>query len=116
MSSLVRICVCVATAISATLAMAGDLRTPSIISDHMVLQQGAPTSLWGWAAPNANVELRFADQPLSVQANANGEWRATLPPLPMNATPETLTITSGDEQIVVNDVLVGEVWLCSGQS
>ncbi|HPF37949.1 MAG TPA: sialate O-acetylesterase [Phycisphaerae bacterium] len=116
MSSLVRLCVCVAAAISSTLAMAGDLRTPSIISDHMVLQQGAPTTLWGWAAPNATVEVRFDDHRVSAQANADGAWRATLPPLPTNATPATLTISSGDEEILVNDVLVGEVWLCSGQS
>jgi sialate O-acetylesterase len=97
-------------------APAEELRLPSVISDHMVLQRDVPVRIWGRAVPGADVEVAFAQERASGRADAFGRWTVSLGALPASAVPRTLTVRSGDRTIRVNDVLVGEVWLCSGQS
>ena len=86
------------------------------ISDHMVLQQGKATSIWGTSAAQAEVSIEFAGQKTSTKADENGNWRASLKPLSVSNEPATMIISSGEKQLQVNDILVGEVWMCSGQS
>ena len=87
------------------------------IADHMVLQHGKPTSVWGTAQPKSTVTVAFADQTVKASADANGQWKVTLAPLAVAAASRSLMVTdSAGGRIDVKDVLVGEVWMCSGQS
>lgn len=98
-----------------TPALRAELKIPAIISDHMVLQQQQANPIWGWDAPGTKVTVTFAGQTKSAQAGADGKWTVKLDPLPANETPQTLTI-EGSNKREIQDVLVGEVWMCSGQS
>jgi len=86
---------------------------PRFFSDNMVLQQGAPVPIWGWGRDGATVTVRFRTQTVSTRVK-NGKWLVRLGSLKAGG-PDTLTITSG-ETIALTNVLVGEVWLASGQS
>ena len=87
------------------------------IADHMVLQHGKPTSVWGTTQPKSTVTVAFADQTVKASADANGQWKVTLAPLAVAAASRSLMVTdSAGGRIDVKDVLVGEVWMCSGQS
>nr|WP_262898418.1 sialate O-acetylesterase [Hymenobacter negativus] len=81
----------------------------------MVLQREKPVPIWGTAAPGETVGVQFASQRLSTKADAAGKWQVTLKPLKASATPAELVI-SGSNTIRLRNVLVGEVWVCSGQS
>src|SRR3974390_907806 len=96
-------------------ALRAELKLPAIIGDHMVLQQNLANPLWGWDAPGTQVTVTFARQTKSTQAGADGKWMVKLDPMPANDKPQTLTIT-GTEKKEIQDVLIGEVWMCSGQS
>jgi sialate O-acetylesterase len=98
-----------------TLEVRAELKLPAIIGDHMVLQQNQPNPLWGWDAPGAQITISFAGQSKSTQAGPDGKWTVKLDPIAANDKPQTLTIT-GSEKKEIQDVLVGEVWMCSGQS
>ncbi len=102
----------------ASLAFCGvaqaDVRLPKVFSSHMVLQQQKPIVVWGWANPNETVTVQLATATEKVQANERGEWKATLPAMTAGG-PYTLTV-SGSSTVTFEDVLIGEVWLCSGQS
>ncbi len=87
---------------------------PRILSDHMVLQQGVPVRVWGTADPGEAVTVRFAGQNVSTRANRQGKWQAFLAPLRAGG-PSVLTV-AGQNTIVLQDVVVGEVWVGSGQS
>ena len=91
------------------------LKLPTIIGDHMVLQQKQADLIWGWDRPGSNITVTFAGQTYSGTAGSDGKWSVKLAPLPANATPQTLIIT-GSTQQEIHDVLIGEVWMCSGQS
>jgi sialate O-acetylesterase len=90
--------------------------TPNpLFQDHMVLQRDMPVRVWGTADPGESVTVAFAGQTRSADPDAAGKWQVTLDPLKANATPAEMTIR-GKNKIVIKDVLVGEVWLASGQS
>ena len=91
-----------------------DVRLPKIFGDHMVLQRDSPLPIWGWAEPGERVIVEFLGQIDSTSANAQGEWKVELPPAQAGG-PHVLTVT-GTNSIELQNVLVGEVWLCSGQS
>lgn len=95
---------------------AQQLQLPKVISDNMVLQQGKSVPVWGEAAPNARVEVRFQKQRLHTVADAEGHWQVHLAALKATDRPEQLKVKSGKEELIVSNVLVGEVWLASGQS
>jgi sialate O-acetylesterase len=99
-------------------ARAGELSLASIFSDHMVLQRDKPVPVWGWAEPGDHVTVEFAGQRRSGKAGADGKWLVRLDPLTANAIPAALTVNSAKSggPLAVADVLVGEVWLGSGQS
>ena len=92
-----------------------DLRLPALLSDNMVLQQGMKTPIWGWAAPDEAVMVSFAGQRVVAKADANGAWRVSLEPLKPGPAME-MTVAAGSQTITVKNVLVGEVWVCGGQS
>ena len=91
-----------------------DVKLPSVFSDHMVLQRGTTVPVWGWAEPGEVVTISIAGQTNTAKADATGKWSVKLDKLSASE-PVTLTI-SGKNTVTVNDVLVGEVWLASGQS
>lgn len=91
-----------------------DVRLPAILSDHMVLQGGERLPVWGWAVPGEKVRVQIGGQTLIAIADGGGKWQVELDPLKTGAK-LTLTVDSGNF-ITVRDVLVGEVWLGSGQS
>lgn len=92
------------------------LTLPTVFTDHMVLQRGQKVPVWGTADPGVGVSVSFAGQTQSAKTDAQGKWRIDLTSLKASAESRSLTVKSGDAQKVINDVLVGEVWLCSGQS
>ena len=94
------------------------LRLPRIFSDHMVLQRDKPVRIWGWAAKGETVTVGFAGQNKSAKAAADGAWLVTLDPMPVSSQGRTLLVTSesGSGQSEIKDVLVGDVWIGSGQS
>lgn len=91
-----------------------DVKLPALFSDHMVLQSGERVPVWGWAKTNETVTVELGTQKLVTVADAGGRWRVLLEPLPAGAT-FSLTVR-GENTLTVRDVLVGEVWLGSGQS
>jgi sialate O-acetylesterase len=108
------------TATLAALAIAAparaELTLPNLFSDHMVLQREKPAALWGHADPGATVKVAFSGTSATATADAKGAWKVLLDPLPANAKGAPITVTSGSETKTIQDVLVGEVWLASGQS
>ena len=97
-------------------AGAETLRLPNIFGDHMVLQCELPVVVWGWAEEGEKVTVSFGTQSKSTKADSDGRWRVRLKPLETSAKAAVLKVQAGDEVVGFNDVLVGEVWLCSGQS
>ncbi|MEY4938538.1 MAG: hypothetical protein RIQ93_273 [Verrucomicrobiota bacterium] len=81
----------------------------------MVLQQKQANPIWGWDTPGTKVTVTFAGRSQTATAGSDGKWTVTLPAVPANATPQTMRI-AGTTQRELVDVLVGEVWMCSGQS
>ena len=92
-----------------------DVKMPAIFSDNMVLQREIPLNVWGWTAPGEKVTVSFAGQTVSADADKDGNWAVKLKPVAINKTPQSLTI-SGKNEIVFKNILVGDVWICSGQS
>lgn len=91
------------------------LRFAHIFGDHAVLQRDMPLPVWGWAAPGAAVTVTLAGQSQAATAGADGRWKVTFAPLKTGPAVE-LVASSGDAKAVATDLLVGEVWVCSGQS
>jgi sialate O-acetylesterase len=102
----------IVTAIIANTARA-DVKLPALISDGMVLQQGMPAPLWGWADEGESVTVEIQNQKVTAMAKS-GKWVVRLKPLKAGG-PFTLTF-SGKNKIELKNVLVGEVWICGGQS
>lgn len=98
----------------AQVAFAG-VRLPAVFSDHMVLQQQMPLTVWGWADPGERVEVEFRAQRVPVTADRDGRWSARLAPETAGG-PFELTVRGASETKRFSDVLVGEVWIASGQS
>ena len=102
-----------------------ELRMPSIFGDHMVLQQGRVVPVWGWADPGRSVHVELEETEGGshyVRTDDEGRWQVWLPAMEASSTPRSLLVeVIGPEREIVErveftDVLVGEVWICSGQS
>ncbi|WP_395740550.1 sialate O-acetylesterase [Prosthecobacter sp.] len=87
----------------------------ALFKDHMVLQRDKPVPVWGWAEPGQEINVKFGEQTKVTKADKDGKWKVVLDPMPASNDPGILRV-SGQSTEVVKDVLVGEVWLCSGQS
>ena len=92
------------------------LRLPKVIGDNMVLQQGKKVVVWGEAAPNAKVEVQFQKQKHRTTANEVGKWQVLLDEMKATDKSQNLVVRSDDETLILKNVVVGEVWLASGQS
>jgi sialate O-acetylesterase len=91
-----------------------DVKLPAIFGSHMVLQREQKDRVWGWAEPGEEVTVKIAGQSHETKASADGSWQVTLDPMPAGG-PHTLSV-GGKNPLNFDDVLVGEVWICSGQS
>ena len=92
-----------------------DVKLPNVFSDHMVLQQGQENRIWGTAAAGESISITIADKSIETKADAKGYWETKLPSMKASSNPIKLTI-KGSSVVEINDILVGEVWICSGQS
>jgi len=92
-----------------------DVYLPRIIDSNMVLQRDVPLPVWGWAAPGEQVVVSIASQKATTKADPQGRWQVRLAPLPASVKPLTMTV-AGKNTISLKNILVGEVWICSGQS
>lgn len=91
------------------------LRLPRLIGSGMVIQRGTEMDIWGWATPDAPVSVDFKDEVYLTRADENGRWKVSLRPMQAGG-PFPMKVKSGEEAIMVESVLIGDVWVCSGQS
>src|ERR1700679_2891578 len=91
------------------------LKPARLFGDHMVLQRNQDIPVWGWADKKAKVTVSINGQLVNVKADETGYWKAVLKPMEAGG-PYTMKIASGKEHFEYSDVMLGEVWLCSGQS
>jgi len=103
-------------ALSCAVLARDELTLAPVFTDHMVVQRDRPLPVWGRAAPNALITVEFAGERQSAAADASGRWRARLAPRAASAEPRVMRVSSAAESRMLTDVLVGEVWLCAGQS
>ena len=93
------------------------IELPGMFSGHAVLQRGLSVPVWGWGTPAEEVEVRFAGQIKRTTVDEEGRWRLSLSPLDATAEGQILVVEGSESgQVIVEDILVGEVWLASGQS
>ncbi|HEV3021876.1 MAG TPA: sialate O-acetylesterase, partial [Pirellulales bacterium] len=92
----------------------GDVKLPAIFGSHMVLQRGQNDRVWGWADAGEDITVRFNGQVKTTKAGADGKWTVSLDAMPAGG-PFAMTV-EGKNSLALDDVLVGEVWICSGQS
>ena len=112
---------CLSLLIGAALMTAGAADSPSLpfvspmFGDNMVLQRGKPIRFWGWAKAGESVRVELAGRAATAVAGPDGRWQAEVE-APAPGGPYTVTITGPDQSVVLHEVLVGDVWLCGGQS
>ncbi len=120
LSPLLRLVVFLAATVATATVARAELRLPAVFGDHMVLQRDARVPVWGTADAGAVVTVAFAGQKKSATAAADGRWRVDLDPLAVSAAGRELTVSATlnakTETQKISDILVGEVWLGSGQS
>lgn len=92
-----------------------EVRLPTVFGDHMVLQRNQPLPIWGWAAPGESITVAFEKETRRTTADSDGKWLVRFAPQQATTQPLTLTV-KGTNTITLTDILIGEVWLCSGQS
>lgn len=100
-------------ALAASIARA-DVKLPSLISDNMVLQRDKPIPIWGWASPGEAVKVTLGSRTAKCVAGKDGSWRVSLNPMSAGG-PHEMTV-AGKNAVKVKNILIGEVWLCAGQS
>ena len=113
--SLPAFCLVYTILVSTCLDCLAEVSVPNIFSHHMVLQQQQANKVWGRAAPGEAIAVAVADQEHRAVTNSQGDWQVMLEPLAAGG-PHRLQISCSTNTIEIEDVLVGEVWLCSGQS
>lgn len=103
-------CICLVS-----ISLQATIRLPHVFSDNMVLQRDKPIKLWGWADKNETVEVSFINQTKKVKADKSGNWALLLDQVSFGG-PYTLEIKGKKNSISLRNILIGDVWLCSGQS
>jgi len=91
------------------------IKLPPLVGDNMVLQRNTKTPVWGWATPGAAVEITFNNKTYKAVTNASGKWMAQLDALKAGG-PYNMTIQGDGSQLTIQNILIGDVWVCSGQS
>lgn len=111
-----RLCLTAVALLALAASPCAQLRLPAVFGDHMVLQQATVVPLWGWDEPGQLVTVRasWSDEAVSARAGASGRWQVQLTTAALRR-PQTLTI-EGSSRVQISDVLLGEVWIASGQS
>jgi len=98
-------------------ALSADIRLPSVIGSHMVLQQEKPIKIWGWAEPGENISVSFGGQNAQTPVDKEGRWEIMLAAMKTGKSPYKMTITGTQSaSVLLEDILLGEIWVCSGQS
>ncbi len=110
-----RIALLLLCALSLSGGLRADVRLPHVLSDHAVLQRDRPIHIWGWATPGAHLTARFHAQSVVAQADQQSSWSLWLAPESAGG-PYTLTVSGDGPDVTVTDLLVGDVWIASGQS
>lgn len=90
------------------------IKLPGIFGDHMVLQRDRPVAVWGWSGPGETIKVSFLQHTKQTKADQSGRWRVTLDPMPAGG-PYEMSV-KGRSTLILHDIMVGEVWICSGQS
>lgn len=104
-----------ACCVALAFASEAQVRFAKIFTDHVVLQRQKPVPVWGWAKPHDKVKVSLGTQTLSAEANNEGKWLVKFPAHEAGGSFQ-LTANVGTEKVTLNDVVFGDVWLCSGQS
>lgn len=91
-----------------------NVKLPVLVSDGMVLQRDTKLIIWGWASPGEKVQVKFIKRTFRTIADSEGNWKIALPPMKAGG-PYTMEV-KGENSIIINDILLGDVWFCSGQS
>ena len=112
MKKLLSLTVCLLFVLSQIMAQ---LSVPSFFSDHMVLQREKPINIWGTANAGERISVTLGNAKKSTRTDKNGKWSISLPPMQAGG-PYTLSVKSPKQALSFTDILVGEVWICSGQS
>ncbi len=99
-----------------TPAIGAGLCVHNLFQSNMVIQRDRPIGIWGWAAPSEKVTVTFGDNTQSVTAGADRSWKVELPAMPVSSEPQTISIQGKDTKIELTNILLGDVWLLSGQS
>ena len=110
-----RMFVCVISVLIGAYPSFAEIHMPPMFGDGMVLQREQKVPIWGWGETGAKVEVSFALQKVETTVN-DGKWMVWLNPLEGSEKPAEMIVRVGQEEFVIKDVVVGEVWLCSGQS
>ena len=92
-----------------------DVKLPKVLGSHMVLQRDRPLPIWGWADPGEEVTVKLDDATATAKADAHGNWKVVLPAVKADGKAHSMTV-SGKNKIELDDILIGEVWIGSGQS
>ncbi len=92
-----------------------EVTLPHLFADHMVIQRDAQIIIWGWADPGERVTVELGTRSRKTRTDDDGRWEVILPPFRSGGVPLTMTVT-GNNTLTIEDILVGEVWVCSGQS
>ncbi len=118
MHGLMRLAVAMVVVFGLAVPAGAEVRLASIFTDNLVLQREQPVPVWGTAKPGETVTVSFARQTVIATADARGQWHVTLDALKASAKPQSLFVTGSADsrKLEIGNVLVGEVWLCSGQS
>jgi len=95
-------------------APTAQVRLPRLIRDSMILQRDSKINIWGWASKNEKVRINFNGKNFKTTANTDGKWLLQLPPMKAGG-PYSMHIDASNH-LVINNILIGDVWLCSGQS
>lgn len=99
---------------TASCSLMADVNMPGIFSDNMMLQRGLPNPVWGTADPGEEISISIHNQQLKVKADEKGQWKATLKSIPAGGPYELIVV--GKNSLYFKNVLVGDIWICSGQS
>src|SRR5829696_8630924 len=109
-----RIIFLIAIGFFSSLVACCEVRLPNLISDGMVLQRNSKVNIWGWAAAGEKIKLQFRNKIYATVTNSAGNWKIVLTPM-LQGGPYSMII-DGNNHVVVNNILIGDVWICSGQS
>lgn len=100
---------------SASSLLKAEVIVAGVFGDNMVIQRDEPVKVWGWADKNERIEVAFNGQKLTTTASRNGEWQVTLRPMAFGG-PYNLVVKGKKNSVEYKNILIGDVWLCSGQS